>query len=251
MSDELKLVHCGCGGEAEIYTNGARQVRIYCSECEIETTVYDTEAGAIEAWNTAMGKRTAKAHIPAIALYETGINGDVLEETYGKPAKVENIELFYGERVYYQYGKCGACGEIIYDRQKYCSNCGKRLDWVNNMGLTEHHWFEDDERELTEWQLEKSIADLDKAYKKGYANGYKDGAIKSEQCTKYARWIPVSERLPETWKHVLVYCDKVMAVMTGYIGPEDDWLVYGYGEFDFVTHWCELPEPPELYQEKA
>ena len=42
-----------------------------------------------------------------------------------------------------------------------------------------------------------------------------------------------------------------MAVMTGYIGPEDDWLVYGYGEFDFVTHWCELPEPPELYQEKA
>ena len=44
---------------------------------------------------------------------------------------------------------------------------------VNNMGLTEYHWFEDDERELTEWQLEKSIADLDKAYKKVMQMGIK------------------------------------------------------------------------------
>ena len=41
------------------------------------------------------------------------------------------------------------------------------------MGLTEYHWFEDDERELTEWQLEKSIADLDKAYKKVMQMGIK------------------------------------------------------------------------------
>ena len=47
------------------------------------------------------------------------------------------------------------------------------------MGLTEQHWFEDEEPELTERQLEEYINDLEKAYKKGYTAGYKDGSKKA------------------------------------------------------------------------
>ena len=51
------------------------------------------------------------------------------------------------------------------------------------MGFTEQHWFDDEEPELTEWQFEKRIDDLEKEYKKGYekgyAAGYKDGSEKA------------------------------------------------------------------------
>lgn len=43
------------------------------------------------------------------------------------------------------------------------------------MGLTERHWFEDEEPELTENQLEDILLERDKAYKKGYEKGYHDG----------------------------------------------------------------------------
>ena len=53
--DELKPVPCGCGGEAIIYINGARQAKIYCEKCGIESNVFATKYKAIEAWNRAMG----------------------------------------------------------------------------------------------------------------------------------------------------------------------------------------------------
>ena len=42
------------------------------------------------------------------------------------------------------------------------------------MGLTERHWFEDEEPELTERQLEDIVSMQDIAYKRGYNKGYSD-----------------------------------------------------------------------------
>ena len=57
MSDELKPVRCGCGGEAQMFfpfTNNSVYM-IECKKCGICTSAYETEAEAIEAWNKAMG----------------------------------------------------------------------------------------------------------------------------------------------------------------------------------------------------
>jgi len=59
MTDELKPVRCGCGGEAQVFfpfTNNSVYM-IECKKCGICTSAYETEAEAIEAWNRAMGKR--------------------------------------------------------------------------------------------------------------------------------------------------------------------------------------------------
>ena len=43
---------------------------------------------------------------------------------------------------------------------------------VNVMGLTERHWFENEEPELTERQLEDIVYDNKRAYDSGYVKGY-------------------------------------------------------------------------------
>lgn len=42
------------------------------------------------------------------------------------------------------------------------------------MGLTERHWFEDEEPELTEQQLEDIVYENKKAYNNGYVKGFND-----------------------------------------------------------------------------
>lgn len=52
--DDLKPVHCGCGGEANWdCLDGKHQVG--CLDCGICTKSYGTEAEAVAAWNRAMG----------------------------------------------------------------------------------------------------------------------------------------------------------------------------------------------------
>lgn len=69
MSDELKPVRCGCGGEAidsivisthfailcDNHENPVPEYYVLCKKCGIRTMLYQTEAGAIQAWNRAMG----------------------------------------------------------------------------------------------------------------------------------------------------------------------------------------------------
>lgn len=45
---------------------------------------------------------------------------------------------------------------------------------VNIMGLTEHHWFEDEEPKLTDRQLEDIVYENKKAYDSGYVKGFHD-----------------------------------------------------------------------------
>lgn len=43
------------------------------------------------------------------------------------------------------------------------------------MGLTERHWFEDEEPELTENQLEDILLENNKIFERGYQKGFSDG----------------------------------------------------------------------------
>ena len=64
MTDELKPVRCGCGGEAFVHLMGFEKVEtryyVQCDECGTRTEIQYTEAEAIEAWNKAMGRYKSK-----------------------------------------------------------------------------------------------------------------------------------------------------------------------------------------------
>ncbi len=59
---------------------------------------------------------------------------DFIEE---RTAKVENIKVEWGDDEYvhdrmgdmYHYGDCGNCGQTVSHNQKYCHECGARLEW--------------------------------------------------------------------------------------------------------------------------
>lgn len=54
-----------------------------------------------------------------------------------------------------------------------------------------------------------------------------------------AKWIPVTERLPEKHEWVLV-CSRLVKMRTDFISNDGHW----YATPD-VTHWMPLPEPPK------
>ena len=104
MSEELKPVNCRCGGEAQIgkkYLMGnLPDVYVICGNCSIRTGEYYTEAEAIEAWNLAMGERTAKVK-----------------------------RYSFGETLTYDFdGQC-ECGKWVDALWDYCPSCGARLEW--------------------------------------------------------------------------------------------------------------------------
>lgn len=118
MTDELKPVRWGCGGEAIAIQDWHRynepaQYCVYCKECEIETADYATEAEAIEAWNRAMGSAEKSS-------------------TVERTAKVENISdyrLPINDYCFIKKGDCGNCGFTATEGDKYCRECGARLEW--------------------------------------------------------------------------------------------------------------------------
>lgn len=57
------------------------------------------------------------------------------------------------------------------------------------------------------------------------------------------RWIPITNRLPESGQRVIV-CRKDGRVEQGvYIGVNGWWKVYGTNTKS-ITHWMPMPEPP-------
>jgi hypothetical protein len=60
MTDELKPVPCGCGGEAKVISYLSREYckmayYVRCENCGTETDDLHSEAEAVTAWNRAMG----------------------------------------------------------------------------------------------------------------------------------------------------------------------------------------------------
>ena len=61
-------------------------------------------------------------------------------------------------------------------------------------------------------------------------------------------WIPVTDRLPEPWKQVLIYSLHDFCESAVYIGVPGKWRVTWNHEMldaDSVTHWIPLPNPPK------
>lgn len=59
-------------------------------------------------------------------------------------------------------------------------------------------------------------------------------------------WIPVSERLPEPGREVLI-CQGDTVISAIYLPTvlrRPIWLQGGYYAYTAVTHWMPLPEPP-------
>ena len=113
MSDELTPVRCGCGGEAVMYDNevrhecGISHFVVECQKCGIITKWHATEAEAIEAWNRAMGERTAKV-------------------TKGK----WEVQPSTGDDRPFIWWKCSECGHVIFseterDRREFHAFCGR------------------------------------------------------------------------------------------------------------------------------
>lgn len=68
------------------------------------------------------------------------------------------------------------------------------------------------------------------------------------------RWIPVTERLPEKQKDVLIYFENGNAAVGFWHDQDEDvtfWCAYTDGGYYTdceaePTHWMPLPEPPEV-----
>ena len=105
MTDELKPVRCGCGGEAIIlkadeYHQFPDTYYVSCTKCTAGVGPYDTEAEAVTTWNRAMGT-TEKS------------------STVERTAKVEK----------YSFGEQCECGKWVDAIWNYCPSCGGRLEW--------------------------------------------------------------------------------------------------------------------------
>ena len=103
MNKGLKIINCGCGGSAKInlLAEPENPYVVMCKKCGITTLGYETEAEAITAWNNAMLSNKEK---PLCVEYVHDINN-------------------------YIFGSCPVCGVPVAHLDKYCSECGQRLEW--------------------------------------------------------------------------------------------------------------------------
>lgn len=106
----MKLVNCGCGGEAQTGKSYSGFYSVECMNCGMQSGYYDTESEAITAWNQAM----------------SGFVNDT--NVVSKVAKVLNQARISR----YSFGECGACGAPVIKPDKYCSECGAKLEWSDD-----------------------------------------------------------------------------------------------------------------------
>lgn len=109
MTDELKPVRCGCGGEAKVIKSRLDPWFIYCDKCKMCSGYYDTEAEAITAWNRAMSGNVQECAKDARCTERTA---------KAEWSEVDGCHL------------CGECGFAVCPNcDVYCAGCGARLEW--------------------------------------------------------------------------------------------------------------------------
>ena len=67
-----------------------------------------------------------------------------------------------------------------------------------------------------------------------------DNKLNLHRQGKISHWIPVAERLPDVWKHVITFDEDDGVRVNWRSGDNVSWYM-GY----HVTHWMPLPEPPK------
>ena len=116
MTDEMKPVRCGCGGEAEVikhtFHGASPSYGVECTNCHAESwQFYSTEAEAIEAWNRAMGIAEKSSTVERTAKATT------VEKPIEGSAKTITVMA------------CENCENVVSIFDNYCSGCGCRLIW--------------------------------------------------------------------------------------------------------------------------
>ena len=131
MTDELKPVPCGCGGEEHVVRYSVKDwdlnkwvpaFYVKCKKCGIRTIDYPTEAEAIEAWNRAMGadKNSIVSVFSSVDI-----------------AKIDSVTPKYqgfgdGEKLFAYGYICPNCKGYVREGDKYCAQCGMKLEWGND-----------------------------------------------------------------------------------------------------------------------
>ena len=131
---ELKLCPF-CGGEAEMLTaesmNGGYLFGIMCNDCRSRGDVYDTEAEAIEAWNTRGNGRSLRGR--ALRLMERGA-GLLGEERVVLMRELKLCPFCGGEPDEYEgdYGNgiyCMKCGAMVGEPIHLGFNIAERVSY--------------------------------------------------------------------------------------------------------------------------
>lgn len=140
-------VKCGCGGEAEIHAMGHEmndvQYYVNCEKCDTRTWFFGSEEEAIDVWNNAMGayrefewcneckEYDQKQHCCHRWTQNIRRTVEDLKAQYERPAKVENVREEYSSEgiCFLTYADCGNCGMQVMLGDKFCSECGAKLDW--------------------------------------------------------------------------------------------------------------------------
>ena len=95
--------------------------RVICKNCGTQTKAFYTEAEAITAWNRAMSVSTEKS------------------STVERTAKVIEHDASVTDTDGYKYHRseylCGACKKKVIGGDEYCSHCGCRLDWNEDIPM--------------------------------------------------------------------------------------------------------------------
>ena len=90
------------------------------------------------------------------------------------------------------------------------------------MGLTERHWFEDEEPELTDRQLEAIAYESKKAYDNGYVKGFHDAKTLEEHFVELG--VKIGFLTPEKAEQLLKDCPQIVRCKNcKWYSPETSW----------------------------
>ena len=107
MSEELKPVRCGCGGEAKFGTDinqytGNQKYWIQCEKCGTQTKKHKTKEEAIEAWDKAMGAKDINVPAKWIPYPDCG---------YWVCSECGFVSEAFSANILYHY--CPKCGSLM------------------------------------------------------------------------------------------------------------------------------------------
>ena len=141
MSEELKPVRCGCGGEAEVCKSPLEDGYCYfvkCERCETATNIFVKVEEAIMAWNKAMGAdRGLDEWCTDCKEYDqeqrcchrwNRVIKYVVDEVREKyDERTAKAKVNFKDENYF-FGWC-ECGQYQSSQFPYCPACGCRLEW--------------------------------------------------------------------------------------------------------------------------